>query len=1479
MYKSNYKFLSICFHPLLLLTILLLTVGTNFYSASPALAQSASISGVVVDVNGTPLAEIRVIYAFNDVIEGSFETTTNDAGEFIFSGLSAGEYELRFFDDAQRFVSEVYPLPNAESPISPGFFLGDGETLTGLTIEMGRRSSISGFVTDANGRFPYKEKVIARRWIGDRFTFQESVTAISGRFTFSDDTREGLYQLEIPSGTNINEATFPAGGSTIPPQLFEVTTDGVEQINIQVERVNVISGVVADSSGSGLANISVTLYRLVNVGLPDPQWQSDRTIQTDAAGRYIFEVDISGPYRLGFIDMRSDAQFLSEFHDNVLTLEEATDIFVPDRSVANIDVQLENGASISGTVTNNEDRALSNVFVTTFRQEPDGGFSPVIRDFRILSARTDVNGQYSITPLQAGTYRLAITDEEIQLADNELIISDGIVYRTEFYNDATDLQSAANIALSDAQSLTDINVTMSRINPTGGSGTANVTNCSTFGGVGDAETLADALATSSIINFDCTGTIVVPEILVSSDLIINGREGVILDGNNANRVLSVASGAQVEVNNLILEQGSSDSGPDDPLIGRFGEGGNIYNAGILLLNESIIRNGDANVGGGIYNIGKLIINNVLFNENDGFSGGGINNLGEVQATDMTIRDHSLNIFPAIHNFGDMVISGCLIENITSNSSWAIDNDGTLTMNDCLMREVDGGILNSDSGVLTLNRTTIDSADSSPQSAINNSPDGTISLANVTISNSSGEFAPLSNEGEAFIENTTLSGNFGSDANAILNSGSMEIKNSTVATNGSAEFGDATDTGILNNGTLMLWDTIVADQVSGSNCGGSEPIISNGYNLDSDGSCDLNAVGDMPNGNANLGPLQDNGGPTFTHALLTGSDAIDAGNCSDSTIRMDQRDVDRPQGAACDIGAFEATADAPADPERDALVALYNSTDGDNWIDSTNWLEGDYCDWFGITCDLDNVIAINLIGNELNGTLPPELVTLSNLQALILQNNQISGGIPPELGNLTNLVVLQLADNPFGGPIPAELGNLSNLDLLFLRNAQLSGPIPTGLGNLVNLTELYLDNNELSGSIPPELSNLSNLSAMYLSQNQLSGTVPLSFSDLSIGLLTLSENNDDLCTPLALQDFVNGLGFYDPPAAGFCQDSPPPTQTPNGIEIEAESGLLSGGFTIGSDENASGGAYIFVPQEVGNRGTMLDPDQRAEFTFTIEEDGIYRFAGIVNAPNVMNNSFYITVDDFPSQGYTWHNQVGAGYTFEYVTDGQNIDMVERVLTAGEHTLTVYLREPETRLDKIIIERVSDVLTAPMPEGCDGLVREAEAGDWEGMFTVGADENASGGFYLHVPEGLGSRGERPDAMQKASYCFTVDQPGTYRIKAWAYADNEFNNSFFVTVNDDTAANVGANEKVWHVNVNTDYAPAFVTTDEFVNGQRVYPTVEVTLDAGVHTVYFFLREDGTRLDKVALEPINMMHKRMRSHATFWPDGAHTFLPFLSR
>src|SRR5262249_17240378 len=111
------------------------------------------------------------------------------------------------------------------------------------------------------------------------------------------------------------------------------------------------------------------------------------------------------------------------------------------------------------------------------------------------------------------------------------------------------------------------------------------------------------------------------------------------------------------------------------------------------------------------------------------------------------------------------------------------------------------------------------------------------------------------------------------------------------------------------GSVVLRNTIVAgnapaDCVIGSTTGDA-------YNIDGDGSCGLSGS-DQPSVVPLLGPLADHGGPTFTHALLPGSPASDMGNPvmpgsgGGACEATDQREVARPAGPRCDVGAFEGT---------------------------------------------------------------------------------------------------------------------------------------------------------------------------------------------------------------------------------------------------------------------------------------------------------------------------------------------------------------------------------------------------------------------------------------------------------------------------------------------------------------------------------------------------------------------------------------------
>jgi hypothetical protein len=194
-----------------------------------------------------------------------------------------------------------------------------------------------------------------------------------------------------------------------------------------------------------------------------------------------------------------------------------------------------------------------------------------------------------------------------------------------------------------------------------------------------------------------------------------------------------------------------------------------------------------------------------------------------------------------------------------------------------------------------------------------------------------------------------------------------------------------------------------------------------------------------------------------------------------------------------------TAVSIQDVERDVLVALYHSTNGDSWSRNDNWLDKSipHCDWYGVECDSEGrVQSLRLAHNQLIGSIPPELGSLTNLTYLRLAWNQLGGSIPPELGTLTTLTHFDLAINQLSGSIPVELSNLSSLTYFDLGWNQLSGSIPPELGKLSNLGDLRLYANNLNGSIPPELGNLSDLFFLELYGNQLSGPIPQELSSLS-----------------------------------------------------------------------------------------------------------------------------------------------------------------------------------------------------------------------------------------------------------------------------------------------------------------------------------------------------------------------------------------------
>lgn len=283
--------------------------------------------------------------------------------------------------------------------------------------------------------------------------------------------------------------------------------------------------------------------------------------------------------------------------------------------------------------------------------------------------------------------------------------------------------------------------------------------------------------------------------------------------------------------------------------------GATVNSGLNAIVEHFaVQNGSAISGGGISNSGNLTLNAsvVSGNTTTNFTyGGGIYNAGFLTILNSTIKDN-LGDYQGggVYNSGNLILTS---STVTNNSITYYSGEG-------------GGIKNA----------------------------GTLLLGNSTVSGNTapgGRGGGISNDGTSTINNSTITGNQTTDGGGISNIYGLDVtlRNSVLAGNTAINGPDCFDN----------------SDFSGS-------IVSAGYNLIGDTTlCSFtSSTGDLPGVDPLLGPLQNNGGPTFTHALLPGSPAIDAGNpsgCTDpngNPLTADQRGVTRPQGARCDIGAFE-----------------------------------------------------------------------------------------------------------------------------------------------------------------------------------------------------------------------------------------------------------------------------------------------------------------------------------------------------------------------------------------------------------------------------------------------------------------------------------------------------------------------------------------------------------------------------------------------
>jgi Chlamydia polymorphic membrane protein (Chlamydia_PMP) repeat len=387
----------------------------------------------------------------------------------------------------------------------------------------------------------------------------------------------------------------------------------------------------------------------------------------------------------------------------------------------------------------------------------------------------------------------------------------------------------------------------------------------------DENNLKSALSGGGTVTFSCSGIITLTStITIAANTTIDGSgQNVLISGNKATKPFYLNSGIALTLIKLTVVNGRD---------GAHGGGAIFNNGGTLTINNCIFSGNTSGIpsypiedygGGAIYNrSGTVTISNSTFSDNHEYGGpywygGG-----------------------AIYNYGsgNLTVSRSVFDGNTSLGGGAIFNRGTLNVTDSSFFSNSaiqwGGVIHN-GGSLTLDRSTFSGNQAGYEGGV------------------------IFTFGSLRVSNSTFTDNIAGDGGVIHgNGGTVNVINSTLAGNRATAAGGASISMLY--GTATLQNTITANSQWGSECyewytPGS--IIDGGGNLSyPDTSCPGIHLNPM------LGALQNNGGPTLTMALGSGSAAIDAAVdaiCAASPVNnLDQRGVARPVGAHCDIGAVE-----------------------------------------------------------------------------------------------------------------------------------------------------------------------------------------------------------------------------------------------------------------------------------------------------------------------------------------------------------------------------------------------------------------------------------------------------------------------------------------------------------------------------------------------------------------------------------------------
>jgi predicted outer membrane repeat protein len=403
-----------------------------------------------------------------------------------------------------------------------------------------------------------------------------------------------------------------------------------------------------------------------------------------------------------------------------------------------------------------------------------------------------------------------------------------------------------------------------------------------------------------------------------------GANVTVIDGNALDRVFQVLAGASLQLIGVTIQGGHATGVTSST-------GGGLRNSGTLTLVDCrVLDNAAEGVGGGIDNSGSLSLTRTALSNNSASEGGGIHSLAGATLT---------------------IVDSMLQGNAAAQSGGAIIADGTIDITRSVLQAntavLGGAIVNA--GRLTITDSTLaDNLATGLGGALFNGADFTapVHVSGSTFVNNratqQGGALYLGSEGSVSVVNSTFTQNSSARGGAVYNAyGALSLTNVTVA--GNAASGAAGQGGGLSNAaTTALRNTLVAQNtatLSAPDVAGT--FTSLGYNLIGDSGSSSGFAhgvnGDQAGSSSQpilplLLALQDNGGPTWTMALLPDSPAVDRGGSQEAPA-VDQCGTPRPEdgdlngSAVVDIGAFELTHNLPPQIDDQTWFADENVAEG------------------------------------------------------------------------------------------------------------------------------------------------------------------------------------------------------------------------------------------------------------------------------------------------------------------------------------------------------------------------------------------------------------------------------------------------------------------------------------------------------------------------------------------------------------------------